>query len=65
MFCLVDIYMVLREAFAEWLKPLNASQLKLVTIYINRQLQVTDDSVPAGFGAQPSPAAPFGKIVTV
>eukprot|EP01028_Stygiella_incarcerata_P001847 TRINITY_DN13447_c0_g1_i1.p1 TRINITY_DN13447_c0_g1~~TRINITY_DN13447_c0_g1_i1.p1 ORF type:complete len:1399 (-),score=355.11 TRINITY_DN13447_c0_g1_i1:199-4395(-) len=35
-FCLVDIYMVLGDDFTPYLSELNTSQLKLVTIYINR-----------------------------
>jgi len=35
-FCLVDAYMVMGEAFTPYLSELSASQLKLVTIYINR-----------------------------
>lgn len=38
-FCLVDIYMVLGDDFAPFLGELNTSQLKLVTIYINRTMQ--------------------------
>lgn len=38
-FCLVDIYMVLGDDFAPYLGELNTSQLKLVTIYINRTMQ--------------------------
>ena len=36
MFVLVDIYMVLGPPLEEHLAPLNASQLRLVRIYINR-----------------------------
>lgn len=35
-FCLVDIYMVLGPQFEAHLGELNASQLRLVRIYINR-----------------------------
>eukprot|EP00762_Andalucia_godoyi_P006976 ANDGO_07703.mRNA.1 CLIP-associated protein len=35
-FCLVDMYMVLGDDFTPYLSELNTSQLKLVTIYINR-----------------------------
>jgi len=38
-FCLVDMYMVLGDDFAPFLGELNTSQLKLVTIYINRTMQ--------------------------
>jgi len=43
-FCLVDIYMVLRDDFAPFLGELNTSQLKLVTIYINRTMQARGGS---------------------
>ncbi|KAI4319340.1 hypothetical protein MLD38_032947 [Melastoma candidum] len=35
-FCLVDIYIMLGKAFLPYLEGLNATQLKLVTIYANR-----------------------------
>ena len=53
-FCLVDLYMRLREEFNPWLQPLNTSQLKLVTIYINRQQQLREDAPLQGM---PPPAS--------
>ena len=38
-FTLVEIYMVLGDAFWPYLSDLNAAQLKLVTIYVNRTIQ--------------------------
>jgi hypothetical protein len=38
-FCLVDLYQVLGDRFTPYLSELNTSQVKLVTIYINRMAQ--------------------------
>ena len=42
-FCLVDIYMVLGENFTPYLSQLSTSQLKLVTIYINRMTKAREE----------------------
>ena len=38
-FTLVELYMALGDAFTPHLNQLNTAQLKLVTIYINRQVK--------------------------
>ena len=55
-FCLVDMYMVLGEQLTPHLAVLSTSQLKLVTIYINRTAKARADravSPPAGPVATP------------
>ena len=42
-FCLVDIHLALGTRFDEWLRPLNASQLKLIDIYVTRRRQTKED----------------------
>ena len=42
-FCLVDMYMVLGEQLTPHLAVLSTSQLKLVTIYINRTAKARAD----------------------
>ncbi|KAJ8616826.1 hypothetical protein MRB53_036198 [Persea americana] len=44
-FCLVDIYIILGEAFLPYLKGLNSTQLRLVTIYANRISQARSGAV--------------------
>jgi len=51
-FCLVDMYMVLGEQLTPHLAVLSTSQLKLVTIYINRTAKARADSASP---EQPSP----------
>mmetsp|Transcript_16466 Transcript_16466/g.29265 ORF Transcript_16466/g.29265 Transcript_16466/m.29265 type:complete len:993 (-) Transcript_16466:130-3108(-) len=36
-FCLVDLHLALGPRFDDWLRPLNASQLKLIDIYVTRR----------------------------
>ena len=43
-FCLVDMYMVLGEQLTPHLAVLSTSQLKLVTIYINRTAKARAES---------------------
>lgn len=52
-FCLVDMYMILGEQLTPHLTVLSTSQLKLVTIYINRTAKARADN----FGAGAAPAA--------
>lgn len=44
-FCLVDIYIILGKAFLPYLKGLNSTQLRLVTIYANRISQARSGPV--------------------
>ena len=57
-FCLVDMYMVLGEQLTPHLAVLSTSQLKLVTIYINRTAKARADrqsnSPPTGAGVAAS-----------
>ena len=56
-FCLVDMYMVLGEQLTPHLAVLSTSQLKLVTIYINRTAKARADrtaSPPSGGSVQVS-----------
>jgi CLIP-associating protein 1/2 len=45
-FCLVDIYLVVGDQLMPLLSPLSTSQLKLVTIYVNRAAQRLDRPPP-------------------
>ena len=57
-FCLVDMYMVLGEQLTPHLAVLSTSQLKLVTIYINRTAKARadrSDASPPGAGAVAMP----------
>ena len=54
-FCLVDMYMVLGEQLTPHLAVLSTSQLKLVTIYINRTAKARADRThsPPSAGSTP------------
>jgi len=45
-FCLVDMYLVIGDQLMPLLSPLSTSQLKLVTIYVNRAAQRLDRPPP-------------------
>jgi CLIP-associating protein 1/2 len=46
-FCLVDMYLVLGEQLTPHLAALSTSQLKLVTIYINKTTKARADRLDA------------------
>ena len=58
-FALVDMYMVLGPRFEDYLGELNASQLRLVRIYINRMTQARANREAAAQGLS-SAAGPQG-----
>ena len=58
-FCLVDMYMVLGEQLTPHLAVLSTSQLKLVTIYINRTAKARADRG----GSSPPSASAFAPAV--
>jgi CLIP-associating protein 1/2 len=72
-FCLVDMYMVLGEQLTPHLAVLSTSQLKLVTIYINRTAKARADrdaSSPEGAASalaysngSPKPSQPNGMLL--
>ena len=73
-FCLVDMYMVLGEQLTPHLAVLSTSQLKLVTIYINRtakaRADLSDASSPEGAASalaysngSPKPSQPNGMLL--
>ncbi|GMH86943.1 hypothetical protein TrVE_jg3479 [Triparma verrucosa] len=47
-FCLVEAYFVLGDKLMPHLSSLNAAQLKLVTIYVERQQKAKKDQTPGG-----------------
>ena len=46
-FCLVDMYLVMGDDFSPYLAELSTSQLKLVTIYINRTAKIRTEQQTA------------------
>ena len=63
-FCLVDMYLILGEQLTPHLEALSTSQLKLVTIYINKTTKASVAAIPRAAALRRNAPRPFSRAST-